>query len=142
VERRADDDLILVIPCSGIGKVHGLIGREAAYVVTDELAPEQTDTLCLALLVKGDSEASAKVRAHRCITVDGCPKVCAKTSVEAAGGRPVEAIQVVEFFKDHRGAQPGTAAALKEDGWTIAREVAHVIAGQVAQMHGDVEVDS
>ena len=24
----------LVIPCSGIGKVHGLISRESAYVVT------------------------------------------------------------------------------------------------------------
>jgi len=30
---------VLVIPCSGIGKVHGLIGREATYQVTEELAP-------------------------------------------------------------------------------------------------------
>ena len=36
---------VLVIPCSGIGKVHGLIGREATYLVTDELAPEKTATL-------------------------------------------------------------------------------------------------
>ena len=34
-----DTDTVLVIPCSGIGKVHGLISREAAYLVTDELAP-------------------------------------------------------------------------------------------------------
>ena len=26
---------VLVIPCSGIGKVHGLISREAVYHVTD-----------------------------------------------------------------------------------------------------------
>jgi len=42
-----NDKPVLVIPCSGIGKVHGLISREAAYLVTDELAPGQTDTLCL-----------------------------------------------------------------------------------------------
>ena len=48
---------VLIIPCSGIGKVHGLLTREATYLVTDEMAPEQTDTICLALLVKGDAEA-------------------------------------------------------------------------------------
>lgn len=53
----ANEKPVLVIPCSGIGKVHGLISREATYIVTDELAPQQTDTLCLALLVKGDAEA-------------------------------------------------------------------------------------
>jgi len=144
VERVADEDLVLVIPCSGIGKVHGLIGREATYAVTDEIAPEETDTLCLALLVKGDPEASARVRSHRCITVDGCPKVCAKTSVEAAGGRPERALQVVRFFKDHRGAEPGTAVALKEDGWTIVREVAEAVADEVARLRGPAgeEADS
>ena len=30
---------LLVIPCSGIGKVHGLISREAVYHVTDKLLP-------------------------------------------------------------------------------------------------------
>ena len=34
-----DTDKVLIIPCSGIGKVHGLMSREAAYLVTDELAP-------------------------------------------------------------------------------------------------------
>ncbi len=29
---------VLVIPCSGIGKVHGLMSREATYLVTDQCA--------------------------------------------------------------------------------------------------------
>ena len=49
-----EERTVLVIPCSGIGKVHGLLSREAAYLVTDELASSKTDTICLALLVKGD----------------------------------------------------------------------------------------
>ena len=36
---------VLVIPCSGIGKVHGLISREAVYHVTDNLLPGQSDTV-------------------------------------------------------------------------------------------------
>jgi hypothetical protein len=31
------ENAVLVIPCSGIGKVHGLMSREITYLVTDEL---------------------------------------------------------------------------------------------------------
>ena len=69
---------VLVVPCSGIGKVHGLISREAVYRVTDTLMPEQAETLCLALLVTGDPAARQMVQRHPCIAVDGCPKLCAE----------------------------------------------------------------
>lgn len=118
---------VLVIPCSGIGKVHGLIGREATYMVTDDLASEKTATLCLALLVKGDREAIEAVQSHRCISIDGCAKACAQKNVEMAGGRVAKAIQVAEAFRNFRGARPGTATALTEDGWTITREIAKSI---------------
>ena len=114
----------LVIPCSGIGKVHGLISREATYEIIDRLAPDNTDTLCLALLVIGDEEALAKVRSHSCITIDGCPKACSQKNVEMAGGQVTKAVRVVEAFKNHRGAQPGTATKLSEEGWTIVHEIA------------------
>ncbi len=115
---------VLVIPCSGIGKVHGLISREAAYLVTDELAPKQTDTLCLALLVKGDADAVAAVQTHACLTIDGCAKACAQKNVEMAGGRVAKAFQVAEAFMKHRGAKPGTATTLTEEGWAITRDIA------------------
>jgi uncharacterized metal-binding protein len=115
---------VLTIPCSGIGKVHGLIGREATYMVTNDLSPQKTATLCLALLVKGDPEAVEAVQSHRCITIDGCAKACAQKNVEMAGGRVEKAIQVAEAFRNFRGAKPGTATTLTEDGWTIARAIA------------------
>jgi uncharacterized metal-binding protein len=115
---------ILVIPCSGIGKVHGLISREAAYLVTDELAHGRTDTLCLGLLVKRDAEAVSAIEAQHCITIDGCPKACAEKNVRMAGGRSIKALQVTEAFKKHHGAKPGTATELTEDGWAIARDIA------------------
>jgi uncharacterized metal-binding protein len=122
---------VLVIPCSGIGKVHGLISREATYLVTDELAPGQTDTLCLGLLVIRDAEAVAAIQSARCITIDGCPKACAKKNVQMAGGRAAKSIQVTDAFKKHRGAKPGTATDLSEDGWAIARDVAAMVAEEV-----------
>ena len=130
----------LVIPCSGIGKVHGLISREAAYLVTDELAAQQTDTLCLALLVKGDSDAIAAVRNHDCITIDGCAKACAQKNVEMAGGRVAKAIQVAEAFKNYRGAKPGNATVLTDEGWAITRDIAADVVCEAARLKTDEEV--
>jgi uncharacterized metal-binding protein len=131
---------VLVIPCSGIGKVHGMMSREATYLVTDELAPGQTDTLRLALQVKGDSEVVAAVRSHDCITIAGCAKACAEKNVEMSGGRVARAVQVAEAFKNHHGSKPGNATALTEDGWIITREIADSVAREAARLRTNREV--
>jgi len=127
---------VLVIPCSGIGKVHGLISREATYEITDNLAQANADTMCLALLVMGDEEALSKIRSSHCITIDGCPKYCAQKNVELAGGQVAESIMVAEAFKNHRGAQPGTATKLTEDGWLVVREIAEGLSDRVQDLCG------
>jgi uncharacterized metal-binding protein len=125
---------VLVIPCSGVGKVHGLMAREATYCVVDELEPGASDTLCLALLVKGDEDAVEAVRTRPCITIDGCPKLCSYKNVELAGGNIAESVRVVDAFKGHQGAKPGTATELAEDGWTITDEIAHQVAARVREL--------
>jgi uncharacterized metal-binding protein len=127
---------ILVIPCSGIGKVHGLISREATYLVTDEIAPERTDTMCLALLVKGDSEALDAVKSKTCITIDGCPKACAEKNVKIAGGNPAKVVQVTEALKERHGAKPGSPTELTGDGWAVAREIAVMVADAAQRLSG------
>ena len=97
---------VLVIPCSGIGKVHGLISREATYLVTDEIAPDRTDTLCLGLLVKKDEEAVAAVKSQHCITIDGCPKACAEKNVQMAGGQVQSQCRLRKPSRNTKGQNP------------------------------------
>jgi uncharacterized metal-binding protein len=125
---------VLVIPCSGIGKVHGLLSRESAYLVTDELAPDETDVVCLALLVREDEETLARVRANPCITVDGCGKACAQKNVEIAGGQVASAVQVAKILTKHRESLPGTGSELTEDGWAVCREIAEAVAEEAARV--------
>jgi uncharacterized metal-binding protein len=125
---------VLVIPCSGMGKVHGLISREAAYHVTETLMPGQSDTVCLALLVTGDPAARADVQQHPCITVDGCPKLCAKKNVELAGGNVVLGVRVYDTLKRHRGAAFGSPTTLSDEGWVAAEEVAAEIVSAALQL--------
>ena len=139
MEDRSSIGPILVIPCSGIGKVHGLLSREATYLATDVIAPKQLDTMCLALLVKGDSEAIDAVKTQTCITIDGCSKACAEKNVQIAGGTPAGVVQVIEVLKAHRGAKPGTPNELTKEGWSIAREIAAMVVDAAAHMNGDKE---
>lgn len=127
---------VLVVPCSGVGKVHGLISREAVYHVTDDLLPDQADTVCLALLVTGDAETKEKVQQTPCITLDGCPKLCAMKNVELSGGKIAKGIRVYDVMKRHRGAKFGTATALSEAGWTVVEELAAEVAQAVKQPYG------
>ena len=139
IDRKATKKRVLVIPCSGIGKVHGLLSREATYLVVDELAPEETDTLCLALLVKGDPEALEEVRTHKCIAIDGCAKACAQKNVEIAGGQVVDAVQVAKVLTKHRGSQPGSGSELTEEGWAISREIAVAVAEEAERIYAGKE---
>jgi uncharacterized metal-binding protein len=123
---------VLVIPCSGIGKVHGLISREAVYRVTNGVLPGQADTVCLALLVTGDAETRQKVQETPCITLDGCPKLCTLKNVELSGGKIAKGIRVYDVMKRHRGATFGTATALSQEGWAVVQELAAEVA-QAAQ---------
>ncbi len=47
---------VVIIPCSGIGKTYGTVSREAAYDVTEDIRPDQTQLVSLSLLVLGDED--------------------------------------------------------------------------------------
>jgi uncharacterized metal-binding protein len=126
-------DRVLLIPCSGIGKVFGLLSREVVYRVTDTLLPNETDTVCLALLVSGESETTQIVKQTPCITIDGCPKLCALKNVELAGGKIAQGIRVYDTTKRHRGADFGSATNLSAEGWAVVDEIAGKIVQNIQQ---------
>jgi uncharacterized metal-binding protein len=131
----ADNAKILVIPCSGMGKVQGLISREAVYRVVDALLPDGTETLCLALLTTGNPETINKVQDRPCITVDGCPKLCAQKNVEMSGGSVFKAVRVFDTLKKHRGNSFGSPTALSDEGWMAVHEIAAEITGTIGHIN-------
>lgn len=133
-------DKVKVIPCSGIGKVFGLMAREAALGVTSRV-PELSETACLAYLVTGDEKAKAKVEGCSCVTIDGCPALCAAKSVEAAGGTVKAKYRAVDEMRSHRGKNAGTGSALTEDGWLITDELAEKVAERVKEIVKEEEAD-
>ncbi len=125
---------VMVVPCSGIGKAYGSVGREAMYQVVEELCPDTTDTVCLSLLTMGDAEAQAQVRDHPTITIDGCPKACARVNVQAAGGQPSAEFRVFDVFRAHRELKVRSVSELGESGREMARILAEEIAAKVDEL--------
>ncbi|HNQ82138.1 MAG TPA: putative zinc-binding protein [Bacteroidales bacterium] len=126
---------VKVIPCSGIGKVYGLIARESALKTVFDLLPEKSETVCLAYIVTGDKEAREKIEGFACITVDGCPKMCASKNVSIAGGNVMEEIKVLDTVKEHKGKKFGSPTQLDEDGELVTDEIAAKIAKTINELN-------
>jgi uncharacterized metal-binding protein len=133
---------VLIIPCSGIGKAYGSVGREAMYALLEDLRPEATDTVCLSLLTLGDDEAQAKVRDHPTITIDGCPKACAQINVEAAGGKPAAIYRVFDVYRAHKDLKVRSVSQLGESGRRMAQILAQEIAMKVDELREMTEAHS
>jgi uncharacterized metal-binding protein len=131
-------NIILIIPCSGIGKPFGTIGRDATFRVVDELRRGRAETNCLSLLVMGDEEAVRQIKGSRCIAVDGCPLECARKNIEIAGGRIAAHFRVMDLLRENRGLKPRQVTFLDEDGEKLAELLAQEIAVKVDELGGQI----
>ncbi len=125
---------VKVVPCSGIGKVFGLMAREAALKTILELCPDKAETVCLAYIVTGDDEVKEKMKGSSCVTVDGCPKMCSSKNVSLAGGVVVEEVKVLDTVKDHKGKKFGSATELNDDGYLVTNEIAAKIEKRIHEI--------
>jgi len=128
---------IVIVPCSGIGKAFGSVSREAAYVVTEELRPGCTGTVCLSLLTLGDEEARHRVRQHPTITIDGCPTACARANVEQTGTDPAASFRVFDVFRRHKELKVRRVSDIGEPGEAMARILAEEIANKVDELRNE-----
>jgi uncharacterized metal-binding protein len=128
---------VFIIPCSGIGKSLGTVGRKATYKVIEELRPNQTITTCLALLTIGDEEALKMVRENPCVSIDGCPLQCSKKNIEASKGRLVRSIMVTDVLRKHRGLKPEGVITLNNEGEKLASYLADEVIKEVDKIDGD-----
>jgi len=125
---------VVVVPCSGIGKSLGTVGRVATYRVIERMKPEKTRTVCLALLTMGDNVALRLVRKNPCIAVDGCPAQCSKKNIEASKGRLVHSIIVTDVLRKNRNLKPEGVIELNDQGDKLAEIVAKDLSERVDEI--------
>jgi uncharacterized metal-binding protein len=122
---------VVLLPCSGIGKVYGAVARETAYEVVERVRPGVTALTCLPLLVVEDAEALSLVKGNPVIAIDGCQKECANRSIEAHGVQAARHLHAIDFYKSHKDLKPEGVAELNETGRRLAALAAEEIASLV-----------
>lgn len=125
---------VVVLPCSGIGKASGALAREITYELVESVRPGVAVTTCLPLLVIRDPEAVRLVEENPVVTVDGCPKSCARKSVESLGKEVAVCYQSLKFFAANRELKPEGIAQLNEAGRQLARIAAEEVAEAVDRL--------
>jgi len=97
---------VFIIPCSGIGKVFGSIGRETAYIVVNELAKGKSALECLPLIVKGKKEVIDKLKLNKVIAIDGCPLKCSYNNLMENVGKVDAQFMTTDIVKENRDLRP------------------------------------
>ena len=123
--------LVVIVPCSGIGKSFGSVSREAAYELCENLRPDDTRLVALSKLVLGEGDAREIVSRCPAITIDGCAKRCAAKMVKQSGGGAAHEALVFDAFRRHKDLKPEGIAELNEAGKKLACVLAEEIAAQV-----------
>jgi len=127
---------IIIVPCSGIGKPYGTVSREAAYEVTEDLRPGQTQLVPLALLVLGDEQSRSVVAEYPAVTIDGCKLACAAKMVQQSGGTIAQEFAVLDVYRNHKDLKPQGIAELNEGGQKLARVLAEEVTAVVDGLTG------
>lgn len=121
---------VIIVPCSGIGKTYGTVSREAAYDIVEDIRPEQTQLVALSMLVLGDEDARAAVAASLAITIDGCKLACATKMVKDSGGTVAQDFSVLDVYRRYKQFKPQGIAELNEGG----QQLAHALALEVSEV--------
>ena len=133
---------MVIVPCSGIGKTYGTVSREAAYDITEDLRPE--DTQLVALCDAGPwrrRTARSPWQEYPAITIDGCKLACATKMVKQSGGRVAQEFAVLDVYRRYKQFKPQGIAELNEGGqqlaYALAEEVAVVVDDLTEKTEGE-----
>ncbi len=127
----------LIVPCSGIGKTYGAVARESAYIVTEDLRPDDTRIMPLALVVLGEEDVRQLLASSPAIAVDGCKLSCAAKVITESGGTVVRALQVLDVYKRHSDLKPSGISELNDAGKKLAQAVADEVSGMLDGAAGE-----
>lgn len=127
---------VYILPCSGIGKVFGSIGREASYIVVNELAEAKTKLSCLPLIVKGKKELIDDINENHVIVIDGCPLKCSYNDVKSATSKePDGQFMSTDVVKYNRELKPESEIMpLGQNAKKLARQLAEKISEKVDEI--------
>jgi hypothetical protein len=120
-----------IVACSGEELPDGMVTRQAALKVLEQLRPDHTVTICLPLFLAGGEGDRAFAKFYPTIAVDGCAKRCAARGTELYSNKPAASIVVDDLVGQMNLPQPQGPRRLTPESQPIVDAVADAIASEV-----------
>jgi uncharacterized metal-binding protein len=120
-----------IVACSGEEMAQGMVTRQAALKVLEQLRPDETVTICLPLFLAGGEGDRAFAKFYPTIAVDGCEKRCAARGTELYSNKPAASIVVDDLVAQHNLPQPQGVRRLTAESQTVVDALADAIAHEV-----------
>src|SRR5512139_218154 len=120
-----------IVACSGEELPGGMVTRQAALKVLEQLRPAQTVTICLPLFLAGGEGDRAFAKFYPTIAVDGCAKRCAARATELYSNRPAASLLVDDIRAQHNLPQPQGLRRLGPESQPVVDTLADAIASEV-----------
>jgi uncharacterized metal-binding protein len=126
---------VYIIPCSGIGKVFGSIGRETTYMAVNELAKGKAKLECLPLIIKGKKEVIKELKSNKVIVIDGCPLKCSYNNVMEQVGKVDAQFMTTDVVKENRELKPESAIIpIGENTKILSQKLAEKVSKKVDEL--------
>ena len=126
---------VYIIPCSGIGKVFGSIGRETTYIVVNELQKGKAELKCLPLIVKNKKEVIEELKENKVIVIDGCPLKCSYNNVIDRIGKVDAQFMTTDIVRENRGLKPETSIIpIGENTKVLSQKLAQKVSKKVDEL--------
>ncbi|MEJ2249757.1 MAG: putative zinc-binding protein [Candidatus Lokiarchaeota archaeon] len=130
------ENKVYIIPCSGIGKVFGSIGRETSYIVANELAKGKAELECLPLIVKGKKVVIEKLKDNKVIVIDGCPLKCSYNNVMEQVGKVDAQFMTTDIVKDNRELKPEASIfPIGKNTKVLSEKLAEQVSQKIKELH-------
>lgn len=120
-----------IVACSGEELPAGMVTRQAALRVLEQLRPDQTVTICLPLFLAGGEGDRAFAKFYPTIAVDGCAKRCAARGTELYSNKPAASIVVDDLVAQMNLPEPQGLRRLGPESQAVVDALADAIAAEV-----------
>lgn len=127
-----------IIACSGEEMPEGLVSRQVALKILNELRPHKTITLCLPLFLAGGESDRSFAKLYPTVAIDGCDLKCAYRATQKYSSRPTAGYVVTDFTD----CGINNLRKLDRKGLEVVDQMAAVIVNNIdALLNNEVESD-
>lgn len=121
-----DQEKIVVMACTGMGKILASVGRAAAFLA-QERDPNTYILGNLPAVAAGIEDAKAAIEGKDIITLTGCTENCPE-KILGRLGIPIRAdIKIWEVFRDNKTFKPETRNDIGDAGLQLAGKIVEKI---------------